>query len=329
MLNIFKHSTALMMISVGAVAGMISLTLNISHGLESSIAAAAACGLADAARQSVPVIAAVRGWSKQLQYGIIALGLFSLFNIANYIANSYGETIWNAMQADNGVSARSVKIENLNAKIDAIAEKASVASLEKLADSEKQNGGCKTKCQDFKKRIPEAERREKLEAELKALEDKNANVATVEVKGFALALVAKGYSPIAAKTIMDALNGLLTLLVVDMLVYFLIPGFAWLREDKAKAKLSALGVSTELTVKTRANGTKKISKDEAYRIVCAKLLETSEGSILTSCRQLAELIGVPKTTFTNWMEEWKADDKLIIQPKSKHRALVSLPRKAA
>lgn len=328
MKKIAKYSTALLMIGIGGAAGVTSMVLNIGHGLEASIAAAVTCGLADLARISVPVIAASRGWSKQLKYGIIILGLFSLWNISNYIADQYGRTIWTAMQADNGKVSRSAEIVALKAKAEAIAEKASVSSLEKLAESEKSNGGCKTKCLDFKKRVPEAERREKLEAQIAKLEGANNAVAPLEVEGFGVALVALGMTPLAAKTTMLALKGFGTLLVVDMLVYFLIPGFSWIREDKANARLAELGVSTELTVKTRANGKKKVSKEEAYRILCAKLLETSEGSILTSCRQLADLIGVPKTTFTNWMEEWNNEGKLLIQPKSKHRSLVSLPKAA-
>ncbi len=328
MKNIFKSGTALLMIGIGFGAGAISLVLNISHGLEASLAGAAACGLADLARQSVPVIAATRGWSKQLKYAIMALGLFSVFNISNYIADQYGRTIWTAMKADDGKALRAAEIAELKAKIAAFAEQRKSTTLTQLADDERKNKFCGNQCKKFQSLADEAQRREALEVKVDKLIKANEDVSPIDVEGFAVALVAGGMSPMAAKTTMLALRGFGMLLVVDMLVYFLIPGFAWLREDKAKAKLAQFGISQELTVKTRATGEKKISKEQAYGIVCARLLETSEGSILTSCRQLAALVGVPKTTFTSWMEEWVASGKLLVQTKSKHRALVSLPKAA-
>lgn len=329
MKTLLKYSTALLMIGIGLAAGVTSFVLNVSHGLEASIAAAVTCGLADLARCSVPVIAATRGWNTQLKYAIFVLGAFSLWNISNYVADQYGRTIWDAMQADSSKAARSAEIEDLKVKIAAFKEQGKSATLRQLADDERKNKFCGPECKKYQKLADEAERREALEAAMAKLKKANDDVAPVEIQGFGVGLVAAGMTPLAAKTTMLALKGFGTLIVVDMLVYFLIPGFSWLREDKAKARLASMGISAELTVKAKPEGSKKkVSKEEAYGVVCARLLETSEGSILTSCRQLAAIVGVPKTTMTTWIQEWAENGKLLVQPKSKHRALVSLPKAA-
>jgi hypothetical protein len=332
MIKIFKYSTALLMLGIGLAAGLTSWVLNIAHGWEASLAAAIICGIADAARISVPVIAANRGWSKQMVWGIFALGIFSLLNIANYTANKYGEKIWDSMQNKAGIVQRSAKIDELKGKIEGFAEKRKSSTLRQLAEDERGNKYCGEKCKTLQSLADAAERREALETELKRLETENdAVVEAVEPKGFALGFVAYGFSPVAAQTIVDAFWGFVRLVVLDMLVYFLIPGALMLREDRKAAKVAPfVDLAPKAGPKLTAKGEprKYASQDEAYRRLVALLLETNDHAMLVSDRQLAKSVGASKTSMNKWLKKWHDEGKLLVAEHSKHKALISL-RKAA
>jgi len=331
MLNYIKYGAAALMLVIGLAAGMTSLTLNVSHGLEKAWYAAMILALADIARMSVPVIGAFKGWSRNLMVAIGALAAFSLFNIASYQANKAGAPIWESMQADVKKAERAAEIANLTVEIAGFAEKRSSATLIKLAEEEKKNKFCGGKCANFMSLADEAARREALEAKRETLKAQNEAVKTVEVKGFAIGFVAMGFSPIAAKTIVDAIEGSFGSLILDMLVYFLIPGAMMLREDRKAVKASSFGIVLDAKPQTGS----KAKKDEVYRELVSLLLEKPEYSVLVSKRQLAQALSerlgkaVAKTSLNGWLaKEWAQPGKLKVVEHSAHRVLIGLDKAA-
>ena len=332
MLKNVKIGAGHVLVAIGLGAAILSTTMNTVHGYESALWMAVLFFLVEVARAAIPFIAATRGWTGHLKVTFGFIIFLSLFASANFAADYFGMSLLGRGKEVELQDGKKNELAKLEAKINAIPELASEQALLGLAKAEadrKDKPGCGTGCLAYTARAAIARTKEELKKEYVELKKTIDAEGPIKTSGMGLFIAnVAGISIERATAGRDIAQGIAALLAIDLLVYLIIPGAKWLREDRHNEKLSGYGAVEIKATKTKADGTKKVSKAEAYRKVVAMLLETSEGSILTSRRRLALEIGVPKTTFSGWMADWAADGSLLIATKAKGKELVSL-RKAA
>lgn len=333
MFNNFKFGSGHALVGIGLGAGAVSMGLNTVHSFHIALWAAPIVILSETARIAIPFIAAHRGWTGHLKATFGAVVALCLLTSTAFLADSFGNLLRQRGQAENVQAQKAAKIAELKTDIAAVAEKLSSKALTDMAAKEetrKDKPGCGTTCLNYKERAGKAERREALEVELKNMTVETQTAALVEVSGLGAMLgYVTGWGTELGSALSMILFGGAVLYCLDLLVYLIIPGSRYCREDRANAKLAQFGPLEIKTVKATVDGKVKISKQDAYRKVCATLLETADGSILTSDRALARVLGVSKSTFSAWMKEWEAKGELLSVTKNRHQKLVSLPSKVA
>lgn len=361
-----KFGGAELAMALGLGAATISLGFNAMHGFAVAGAGwAAVCVLSDVVRMSLPIIAVERGLTGWLKKLVIFCGMFSALNIVNYLADQYGEQIWKAIQSSETVAAKSEdltaktqRIAELRKQISDTAEKGSSKRLMEMASDEAKRlgrdgktAGCGANCLALKERADKAEAREKLEAKLAALETEGSAISTaieankVEAKGLAIGLVMLGLPHAAAMAIKDAIPFLIGFLILDSVVYILIPATRW-RAERIKAEQEAqaeaqkqadvirmaqeVASAPQKTVKTKTGIRRRVKKDEAWKALSALLITLPEYTVITSERQLAKTLGdrigaeLPKSTLNTWLKAWVAEGKLDLAEKSKHKKTINL-----
>lgn len=332
MFNTFKFGTGHSLISIGLGAGAVSMSLNVFHAFHIALWTIPVIMLSEISRILLPFIAANRGWTGHLKITFGGVVLLCLLTTSAFLADSFASILLDRDHAAQVLSAKQAKIAELNAEIAATAEKASSKALNDMAAKEEvraEKPGCGTNCLAYKERAAKAERREALEKEVKELSQVTENAAPVAVSGLGVILgKMTGYGTETGSALSMAIFSSVLMFVLDGLVYLIIPGTHYCREDKASAKIEAFAPLGVKTIKTEAGA--KIGKQEAYRRLISHLLDMPEGSMLTSRRQLCKVIlgtDKRKTTFNDWINSWIAKGDLIVVTSSKGE-LICLPKAA-
>jgi hypothetical protein len=328
-----KYGAGHALIVIGLGAGLVSMGLNVYHSLHIALWSVPIIILSESARIVLPFVAATRGWTGHLKATFGAVVVLCLLTSTAFLADSFAKVLLSRGHQESVQAQKTAKIGELKIAIAEITEKLSSKTLNEMVAKEegrKDKPGCGKSCLEYKERAGKAERREALEDELKALTVETQTAAPVEASGLGLLIGSvTGLDKETGSAISMILLAGAILYCLDLLVYLIIPGAQYCRQDAKNAKIAAFGGELEVRItKVKADGSKKVTKDEAYQFVISHLLEKPEGSILTSRRQLAALAGVPKTTFCSWMQEWVETGKLLAVTKTKHRELISLPKAA-
>lgn len=309
-------------------AGVASLGMNVIFGLQFSPIMGAIFGLSDVLKIALPAVAVVLGWQWKTKLLYVGAALFSVFCALNYLAETQGNTLLEAKHRAAMISAARQDAESAKAQLAEIDELLGSDELKDLhtqktdaVSRETARGGCGPKCESIQKeadallvRLGKAKRREELEAKvdeatklLKATPEK-----TVGSVGIISALTGIGKEQIGTSfTIGSSLFALFLLELTAMLSSY---GMAMLR--------SAYTISTK-TVKTRARQTVtvdevgepvKMTKEIALHKVQMRIFHSPGKMLVSSRRALAEELGVAKSTFNDWCNEWQ-DAGLVITTK--------------
>lgn len=327
--NTSKWSAGHLLIGISIAASVVSASLNIWHSLPIALWSIPIILLSEGTRALLPFAAVKRGWTKQLKIIFGAVVALCLLTSTAFLADKFADVLRSRSHQTQVLAQKAETVKALQTKINEIKENASVASLLDLAKSEEKNGGCLNRCLAFKKRIPDAERREALETELKAL-TRETQAAPVKVNGLGWLLGSMtGLDEQTGSALSMIAIAAVILYTLDLLTYLSITGAKWSREDRAAAQMAPyVDMAITAPVKIAADGTEKVTKAEAYKRVVAYLLATPEGSILVSDRKLAEIIGAKKSSLNVWLKKWAETGELLIAEKRRGQKLISL-RKAA
>lgn len=335
------------LIVLGLCAGLVSMVLNVWHVWHVFTWALPIVILTEAARMYIPFVAAEKGWNTLLKSVFVAVIVLCLFNSTSFLADAFVTKLMGRDKEVGLAAGKDAKIATLKADIAAITAQCTADVKAKLAncnlshkaltdlanaeENRKDKPGCGKACQDFKVAAGTAERRETMETEVVRLETETAQAGVIETNGLGAALGwATGLGTEKGTVLVLTLGGAIFLYTIDLLVYLIIIGSQWVREDDRKAKVAALTGLDAKTVKIKVEGDKKVTKAEAYQAVIAYLLDMPEGSMLTSRRQLCKIVlGTEKrkTTFNEWMNDWIAKGDLDAVTKGK-REVISLPSRA-
>jgi hypothetical protein len=202
------------LLAITLTAGGLGLSLNVVHGLETSLASGIAFGLADAARIIVPIICGLAGWSRQMRITAAFCVLVSLWSATNVyldaagcelLAKEHGATIY--ADADHHITE--------------LAEEA--ASLRFLAAKEGARGGCKQNCLALTSQAAEAAQR------LQEARTRREGLHPVEASGFAaMAAMTYGGDPEKIARTLGAVKASLFIALVEILVWLAVPAMTLL-----------------------------------------------------------------------------------------------------
>lgn len=341
------------LIALGLSAGLVSMGLNVVHSASIALWAVPIVVLTESARIYIPFVVADKGWSKFLKSVFAAVITLCLFTSTSFLADTYVMRLLGRGKQETVAAQKVERIKELKADIEGIKKQcdAQAASKDKLPncnlsssaltelaakeEGRKDKPGCGTLCQNYKTAAGVAERREGLEKDLTALVTETQKAEVIETNGLGAFIGwATGLGTEKGTIVMMAIGGALLLYTLDLLVYTIILGCQYRRDDRKARKAESLGVAHKPIVTDSA---KKIGKQEAYDLLINRLLEMPEGSMLTSRRQLCKIIlgtDKRKTTFNEWMNQWIKEGKLLVAEKIEGKSnganeLISLPRKAA
>lgn len=209
------------LLAVAVTSGAVSLALNITHGLESSLATAITFGLADVAKISLPVVCVVIGWSWQTRITLVACALVSLLAATSYYLDTSGAALLQRQHAASVASDAGRAVTELEAD---------KARVQMLADTECKSGRG-AKCREYLGLATVASR---------ALADARvvrAGIIPTETSGLAaLVSIASGVDIAAAARWITGLKAALSILLLESLVYLSIPGAQMIARPRAAAR---------------------------------------------------------------------------------------------
>lgn len=221
-----QWAAGLVLMSTAVSAGALSLAVNITYGLGAGLAAAIAYGLSDAAKLSLPVVAAGIGWSRQMRLAAIAAAVVSIWCAANYFADTEGARLLAARHGETVYADQARQIAELEARL---------AAAQAAAEDERKSGGCGRRC---KAHLDHARL---ISAELSAARARRAQMHPVEASGLAAMLAAAtGWPKQRLSRLIVTTRALAALLLVELLAHL----------GGAAAKM--LGAAITATAKARA-----------------------------------------------------------------------------
>jgi hypothetical protein len=203
----FAAGVSLLVIALAASG--LGLTLNVSHGLETSIAAAVAFGLADGAKIVVPLVAGLIGWSKHMRATALVCVLASLWAASNAYLDAAGRELLAKEHGQTVYADADRRISELEAE---------AASLRDLAEKEGVRGGCKINCQTIINKAENSAQR------LHEARQARAALSPVEASGLTamVAMIAGGNAGKIARWL-GAVKAALFILLVEALVWLAVP----------------------------------------------------------------------------------------------------------
>ena len=197
------------MLSIALAAGIVSLVLNVSHGLNVGLAAGITFGLADIGKIAIPIVAGIIGWSMQMRSTAIVCVLVSLFCATNYYADRHGRHLIEAQHGEAVYADKAKAISELEAK---------VSSLDALVTAEAANGGCGPNCRALMQQASEA--RKSLQNARKA----RSQAKPVEASGLAVMIsMSAGTKVEGTARGLGAVNAVLFLALLEALVWLSVP----------------------------------------------------------------------------------------------------------
>jgi hypothetical protein len=205
---------------IALAAGIVSLVLNVSHGLNVGLAAGITFGLADIGKIAIPIVAGIIGWSMQMRSTAIVCVLVSLFCATNYYADRHGRHLIEAQHGEAVYADKAKRISEL--------EK-SVADLDALVAAEAADRGCGPNCKALQARADEATL--KLQDARKA----RSEAKPVEASGLAVMIsMSAGTKVEGTARGLGAVNAVLFLALLEALVWLSVPAMRALNAAAAK-----------------------------------------------------------------------------------------------
>ena len=198
------------LVGVAVAAGVTSLVINISHGLESGLATAVTFGLADVGKIVIPMVAVAIGWTMQIHWTLVACAVVSLFCASSYYLDRSGQALLGKQHEADVAADKAKRVSELEADL---------ARANALADAESKNKGCRDKCAAFRQQAQNASQA------LVGAREARAASGVAETSGMAVllaSLTARNESTVARW--LTGLKAGLSILLLECLVYLSIPG---------------------------------------------------------------------------------------------------------
>jgi hypothetical protein len=205
---------------IALAAGIVSLVLNVSHGLNVGLAAGITFGLADIGKIAIPIVAGIIGWSMQMRSTAIVCVLVSLFCATNYYADRHGRHLIEAQHGEAVYADKAKRISEL--------EK-SVADLGALVTAEAADRGCGPNCRALQARADEAT------LKLQSARNARSQAKPVEASGLAVMIsMSAGTKVEGTARGLGAVNAVLFLALLEALVWLSVPAMRALNTAAAK-----------------------------------------------------------------------------------------------
>ena len=238
-----KYAAGGVLLAVAVTAGGLSLSLNVSYGLEAGLAAGVTFGLAETAKIVIPIVAGVIGWSLQMRITAAICVTVSLWCAVNYYADTQGRDLLTKQHGEKVYADAEKQIAELGAE---------AARLSSLASEEAKRGGCRTNCRALTDEASSASQR------LEAARESRAALTPVEPSGLAamIAAASDANADHIARSI-GAVKAVMFLALLEALVWLSVPAMALLAMVARYCKVEPEGIATPVVVPTKARPAQK------------------------------------------------------------------------
>lgn len=306
-------------------AGLASMWMNVRFGLQTSEIMGAIFGFSDVMKITLPAAAAIIGWQTKTKAVYWGAAAFSVFCALNYLAETQGNLLLASQHRSAMIAQDGQEIAKTQALLAKITEQLGSQELDSLhkqktaaVSRETNRGGCGKTCEGLQVeadalllRLGEAKRREALEAKLEDLTShlRDSPETTVGSISVIAALTGIGKDKIGmGLTIAVSLFALFLLEVTAMMSG---EAMTILRNAYAASGKTAKSRQRQPVTLELVEEPVKMTKEIALAKVQMKIFHSPGKMLISSRRALAEELGVAKSTFNDWCNEWQAEGLVI------------------
>jgi hypothetical protein len=214
------------LLAIALAAGTLGLVLNVAHGLEAGLAPAIAFGLADGAKLTIPLVAGLIGWSRQMRITAAICVAVSIWSAVNVYLDGAGRELLAAEHGQATYADAGKRIAELEAE---------AASLRDLAAREGARGGCKQNCRALTQQAAESAQR------LQEARTQRAVLQPVEASGMAATIaMAFGARQDGVARGLGTVKAVLFLLLIEVLVWLAVPAMGLLGQSTARRQANVI-----------------------------------------------------------------------------------------
>jgi hypothetical protein len=223
------------LLGIALTAGGLGLALNVAHGVEPGLAPAVAFGLADLAKITIPLVAGLIGWSRQLKITAVIFNAVSLWSATNVYLDGAGAALLAKQHGVESYADKTKEIAGLELE---------VARLTTLASAEAGKGGCGPNCRALNEQASVASGR------LSAARQAKASAKPAEISSLAAILsMLNGAGQDEIGRAIGVVKAALFLLLIEALVWLSVPAMTLLsqaaRRDAIATPAATGPVATE------------------------------------------------------------------------------------
>ena len=305
------------------IAGLASFGMNVRFGLQTSVGTAVIFGLSDCLKIALPAMAVFVGWQLKTRvlYGVAIL--LSVVSAISFLLETQGNRLLEANHQAGIIKNATAEIERIRAELGGIAETATVAALKTMADEKKaaadreaDRGFCGPICEGLKEdyanlldRLGQAERRSKLEAQL------TAALSTVKAEPEKAVGASNTVASLTGADKQTIGNGTAIFVAIFSLILL---ELAAMMSDNATGMLrqayaaSCKQVKTVKVVKVDMADTIEDKMTEAKALTKVQMMVWNSPchQLISSRRELADTLGVAKSTFNDWTRRWETSGQI-------------------
>lgn len=317
------------LIFIALATALTSGTMSVQYGLLTGVTAAVPFFLAEIGRFSIPAVAARFGWNRLFKAAIVLCGAASLYAAVNIWLDGDAKHLLSASTINAQSDRASAEYKQISAELASIKVTGTVADLDTLAktfkkqaDDELANGGqgkryraALDKYTATTADLAVARRKEELTAAQVAAKAELDHVQPVVASGLAQVLsAATGLNQEKIAVWIGAVKVLITIGLLESLVYLGIPGFTLLIAGLRKEELPEVKTSNVVSFKPLDK-----REDEVFQKLLSMILRSEDGTIICSARELARRLGVSNSTFSVWLGRWTKEGKIKVEPVTAHK----------
>jgi hypothetical protein len=215
-----KWAGGVTLLAIALTSGTLGLVLNVAHGLEAGLAAGIAFGLADLAKITIPLVAGLIGWSRQMRITAAICVAVSLWSAVNVYLDGAGAAILAKQHASEAYTDKAKAIAELETE---------ATRLSDLAAQEAKNRGCGPNCRGLNEQASAARQR------LQEARNAKAEAKPVEISGLAAIIaMASGAGQDGIARGIGAIKALLFLVLIEVLVWLSVPAMALLSDARRR-----------------------------------------------------------------------------------------------
>jgi hypothetical protein len=245
-----KWAGGLTLLAIALTAGTLGLVLKVAHGLEAGLVAGIAFGLADLAKISIPLVAGLIGWSRQMKATAAICVAVSLWSAVNVYLDGAGAALLAKQHSAAAYTDKAKAIAELEAE---------ATHLSALAAQEAKNRGCGPNCRSLNEQASAARQR------LQEARDAKAEAKPVEISGLAVMIaMASGARADGIARGIGAVKALLFLVLIEVLTWLSVPAMALLSDARRReVAVEIVAIEPDTVAKPVAKPVMAIAKPAA------------------------------------------------------------------